>query len=423
MIDGGRGGYADSGAASMTRALLESRIDLGAVAHNARLIARRAQPARVMGVVKADGYHHGAAQVARVMLDNGADMLGVATIPEALGLREAGIEAPILAWMWLPGPEVRAALAARVDLAVISPAHASAVADASRATATPARVTVKVETGMHRSGVDAAEWAQVFRLLRDAPGVTVTGLMSHLACADDPAASSETDAQAARFREAIVQARAAGLDVPVNHLTNSPGTFSRPDLRFDMVRVGAAFYGLDTVVAAEGPAGVDAPGTRQPDEPTLRPAMSWVARVTRVKPIAAGEGTSYGLTWTAPNDGWLAVVPAGYADGVQRAWQGRFSVTIAGHEYPQVGRICMDQHLVFLGENPYGVRAGDEAVLFGAGGRSATAFARGVGTINYEVVCAPGGRTVRRVIGGAAVNPGAAPTAGASAVRETSDET
>ena len=363
--------------------LLELRIDLDAVARNTRALKESVDPAQLMAVVKADAYNHVAVEVARTVLDAGADQLGVATLDEAHRLREAGVTAPVLAWIWSPEQDVATALDAHIDLAVISPEHARAIIDTGR----PARVTVKVETGMHRSGVDEADWGKVFAMLRDAPQVTVTGLMSHLACGDVPG-DAQNNLQVSHFRAAIARARTLGLEVPVNHLTNSPGTLSRPDLRFEMVRPGAALYGLETV------AGVPE------DEHGLEPAMSWVGRITVVKPVAAGEGTSYGMTWRAPEDGYLAVVPAGYADGLPRAWQGRFGVTVRGRAYPQVGRVCMDQHVIFLGDNPDGVALGDEAVIFGAGGVSATRLAEQVGTINYEVVSRPTGRTRRVFVGG-----------------------
>lgn len=359
--------------------LLTTRIDLDAVAHNTRTIKQRVGAARLMAVVKADGYNHGAADVARVMLAHGADALGVATLAEAHGLRQAGITAPLLAWIWSPGQDFRAALAADIELGVSTLAQVRALADA----AVPARVAVKVETGMHRSGLEEPEWAQALTTLQAASHITVTGLFSHLSCADDPG-NPATDQQAATFRRAIDVARSLGLEVPVNHLCNSPGTLTRPDLHFDQVRVGVALYGLEPV-----------PGR----DHGLRPAMTWVGRITAVKPIAPGEGSSYGLTWRADKPGWLALVPCGYADGLPRAVQGHLDVGIGGHRYPQVGRVCMDQFVVDLGDNPHGVTAGDEAVIFGTGGMSATELAAATGTINYEIVCRPTGRTRREITG------------------------
>ncbi|MDK8450691.1 alanine racemase [Corynebacterium mastitidis] len=369
--------------------LLTARIDRDALAHNAREIARRVAPARLMAVVKANGYNHGAVEVARIALANGAQELGVATLAEARELRRAGIEAPILAWLWSPEQDLPEALRWGIRLAVPSLAHARAVVAAVEGVqerseaAEVAEVTVKVETGMHRSGVDPAEWGEVFDLLARCPRVRVTGLMSHLSSADDPD-DPATDAQAEQFRRALAAAREHGLEVPVNHLCNSPGALTRPDLCHEMVRVGLALYGLEPVAGVEH---------------GVVPAMSWVGRVLVVKPVRAGEGASYGLTWRAPGDGYLAVVPAGYADGLPRSFQGHVEVAVAGRRYPQVGRVCMDQFVVWLGANEHRVAAGDEAVIFGRGGMSATELARRAGTINYEVVCAPRGRTRRVYVG------------------------
>ncbi|MBC3185994.1 alanine racemase [Corynebacterium sp. zg-331] len=362
--------------------LLTARIDLGAIAYNTRLLAQRVAPARLMAVVKADGYNHGAEAVARTTLRHGARELGVATCQEALGLRDRGIEAPITAWLWSPDQDIAEPVRRGIRLAVTSPEHARALIDAARDVerhAAPYETTVKVETGMHRSGVEPKDWPEVFAALAACPSLRVTGLMSHLSCADEPK-NPATDAQAEQFRRALACARAHGLRVPVNHLCNSPGTLTRPDLHHEMVRVGLALYGLEPVVGRDH---------------GLIAAMTWAARVLLVKPVRAGEGASYGLTWRAPRDGFLALIPAGYADGLPRAAQGHLEVTVGGHRYPQVGRVCMDQFLVWLGENPRGVRPGDEAIIFGRDAMSATELARRSGTISYEVVCAPRRRTRR----------------------------
>lgn len=360
--------------------LLTARIDLDAIAHNTRTLKQMVGDVRLMAVVKADGYGHRAVEVARVMTDNGADAFGVATLREAVELREAGIDKPILAWIWSPEQDLAEALALNIELGVPSIKHAQALVDAG----VPANVCVKVDTGLHRSGVDAADWAEVFTMLRDAEHLTVTGVFSHLACADDPH-NPANDRQAETFDQAIALARELGLECPLNHLCNSPGTLTRADLHYDQVRVGIALYGLEPI-----------PGL----DHGLKPAMTWASRVTVVKPIAPGESTSYGLTWTAEEAGWLAVIPAGYADGLPRDWQGKLQVGIGGKLYPQVGRVCMDQIVVSLGDNDFDVAADDEAVLFGEGGMSATQLADAVGTINYEIICRPTGRTSHEFEGG-----------------------
>lgn len=360
--------------------MLRTRIDLDAISHNVKVLKDMVGPqVNLMCVVKADAYGHGALKVAPIMAKAGADALGVATLEEAVALRRSGIDLPILGWMWDPNQDLTDALASNIDIGIPSLEHAQALVAAE----SPVRVYVKVETGMHRSGVDEEQWRETFHLLADAPHITVLGLMSHFACADEPE-HPLNDAQERTFRRAIDIARECGLDCPINHLANSPGALARPSSHFEQVRVGIACYGLDPVNS-----GAD-----------LRPAMTWASTVSNVKSIQAGEAASYGLTWEAEHDGQLAVIAAGYADGVPRSAQDKLQVGIGGKLYPQVGRVCMDQILVDLGENPYNVVAGDEAILFGEGGMSATELADALGTIDYEVLCLPGGRSRRVYEGG-----------------------
>ncbi|STC69687.1 alanine racemase [Corynebacterium pilosum] len=353
--------------------LLSTRIDLSAIAHNTRVLKEMVAPAKLMCVVKADGYNHGNQQVVPVMEANGADRFGVATVAEARAVREL-TDKPVLAWIWSLDDEVPA----DIQLGVPTLGHLRRLVDDP----TERTVYLMVDTGMNRSGIDEQEWAEAFELAAGAHHLHVEGLMTHLACADDPA-DPFTDTQADTFRRAIAQGRETGLELPTNHLANSPATLSRPDLYFDQVRPGVALYGLEPIANTDH---------------GLTPAMTWRAEVAAVKPIAAGEGTSYGLTWRAPEDGFTAVIPAGYADGVPRNWQDTIEVTISGKSYPQVGRVCMDQFVVWLGSEDPEVRVGDEAIIFGPGGMSATTLADRAGTINYEVVCRPAGRNQREYI-------------------------
>ena len=355
--------------------MLRTTVDLAAIAHNVAVVKEAVAPARLMCVVKADAYGHGIERVAPVMEEAGADAFGVATLSEAVALRQVIPTAPIAGWLWDPHEDLTPALDAGIQIGIPSLEHARALIATGRHT----EAFVMVETGMHRSGVDKHEWSETFAVLRDAPTITVLGLMSHFACADDPT-HPHNDHQEAEFREALSCAREVGLECPINHLANSPAALTRPSARFDQVRVGVALYGLEPVAGREH---------------GLAPAMSWESSVVAVKPISAGESTSYGLTWTAESDRYLATVAVGYADGLPRDVQGALQVGLGGELYPQVGRVCMDQIIVDLGSNPHGVEAGDTAVLFGRGGMSATELADAAGTINYEIVCRPTGRTTR----------------------------
>lgn len=366
--------------------LLRARVDLDAIAHNVTEVkSRLGNDTQLMAVVKADAYGHGATRVAPVMARAGADAFGVATLEEALRLRRAGIDKRVLAWIWDADADLSDALSSNIELATPTPAHVQALIDAG----VPAHVTVEVETGMHRAGIEEADWDDVFRQLTAAPHLEVTGLMSHLACADE-VDNPHNDRQHAAFERALAAAHAAGLRCPVNHLANSAGALSRSDLRYQQVRCGLVLYGCEPI-----------PGRTH----GLRPALTWAADVVSVKPIAPGDGTCYGLTWTADKPGWLATVPVGYADGLPRSAQGHLDIGIGGKRYRQVGRVCMDQVVVDLGDNPFGVQPGDEAVVFGPGSEgsmSADELAEATGTISYEVLTWPGSadRTFRDFEGG-----------------------
>jgi alanine racemase len=361
-------------------------VDLGAIQHNVRLLRELAGSAEVMVVVKADGYGHGASRVGQAAIAAGASELGVATLDEALDLRHDGVTAPVLCWLHAPGTDFAPALAADVQLGVSSTRQLAEVLDAAGRTGRTATVTVKVDTGLSRNGVGPAEFGDLLVALRRAASdeaIRLRGIMSHLACGDDPT-SPVNDQQAQRFSEMLTQAREAGVEFEVAHLCNSPAAMTRPDLAFDMVRPGIAVYG-QTPIPARGHMG-------------LRPAMTLKCPVALVRSLKAGDGVSYGHTWVATADTTVALIPLGYADGVFRGLSGRISVQINGRLRPNVGRICMDQFVVDLGPGPVDVSEGDEAILFGPGdgGEPTTLdWAELLGTINYEVVTSPRGRVSR----------------------------
>lgn len=377
--------------ASVPPAPCRAVVDVDAVEANTRILVASAAGARVMAVVKADAYGHGAVPVSLAALRGGADALGVTTIAEALQLRAAGIDAEVLAWLFSAQDDVRAALEADVDLAVPSPGHLDTILDAARRTGRRARITPKIDTGLARSGVTLDDWPALLDRLVAAKSeglVEVTGLMAHFAHADDPG-NPVIDQQVDRLHECVRQARERGLACPVNHHANSAATLTRPEDGFEMVRPGIALYGLSPI-----------PG----EGFGLVPAMTFSAQVLMVKRLAAGQGVSYGHTWHAPRDTTVALVAAGYADGVWRLLSGRLDVTIGGRRYPNVGRVCMDQFVVDLGPDGAApgappVRAGDTAVLFGTGedgGPTAADWADTLGTIHYEVVTAVRGRAARQ---------------------------
>ena len=366
--------------------LAEAVVDLGAIAHNIRVLREHAGAAQVMAVVKADGYGHGATRVAQAALAAGATELGVATVEEALRLRADGVTAPVLAWLHAPGIDFGPALLADVDIAVSSVRQLDELLDAVRRTGCTAAVTVKVDTGLNRNGVAPQDYPLMLTALQQAvaeDAVRLRGLMSHMVYADQPD-NPINDIQAQRFTDMVTLARSQGLRFDMAHLSNSSATLSRPDLAFDMVRPGIAVYGLSPVPAL-GDMG-------------LMPAMTVKCVVALVKSVRAGEGVSYAHTWIADRDTTVALMPIGYADGVFRSLGGRLNVLINGRRRRGVGRICMDQFMVDLGPGHVDVAEGDEAILFGpgsAGEPTAQDWADLLGTIHYEVVTSPRGRITR----------------------------
>jgi alanine racemase len=355
--------------------LREARIDLDAVRGNIAAIRRIVAPARVMAVVKADGYGHGAVAVARAAVEAGADQIGVADLDEALALRRAGIEAPILAWLHAPDADFAEAIDAGIELGISSAAQLERAAGAA--------VHLKIDTGLARNGVAPADWPAVVARaveLERTGVVRVRGVWSHLA----NAGAEATELQRQRFDRAVEAARAAGLDPELRHLAASEAALALPELRYDLVRVGIAMYGLPPApgmdVAALG----------------LRPAMELAGAVAAVRRVPAGEGVSYGFLHRTERETTLALVPLGYADGLPRAATGGAEVAIGGRRHPVVGRIAMDQIVVDVGDAP--VEVGDRVVLWGdpaTGAPSAEDWASAAGTIGYEIVTRVGPRVPR----------------------------
>lgn len=377
----------------------EAVIDLDAVAHNVAVLREHAGEAAVMAVVKADAYNHGAVPVARAAVAAGVHELGVTTLGEGIELKRAGITVPVLSWLHTADSDYAPAIAAGVELGLSSPRHLAAVVAAAREVGTAATVTIKVDTGLNRNGVSREEWGDLLKDLARAEAegaVRFKGVFSHLAHADEPH-HPVIDEQRERFTGALADAARMGLVPEAAHLSNSAATLTRADLRFDMVRPGIALYGLSPV----------------PDLGTfgLQPVMTFRSRVALVKKVAAGEGVSYGHTWIAPHDTTVALLPVGYADGIPRALGGRFDVWLGDDRRPGIGRVCMDQLVVDLGPDGAGVREGDTAVFFGAGGDGergvphAQEWADKLDTIHYEVVTSVRGRTVRTYVGGPGGRP------------------
>jgi alanine racemase len=351
-----------------------AEIDLGAVRANVAAIRKHLTPGtRYLAVVKANAYGHGDVAVAKATLEAGAEWLGVILVDEAIRLRDAGVDAPILLLHEPPTDRADEVIAHRLTPSVFTERGIAALGDAAERAGATLAVHLKVDTGLNRLGVPADRVEEVAGLLTKEPRLGVEAVFSHFAFADDPG-NPFIDTQLDRFSDACDRLAALGITPALRHMGNSAAALTRPDAHFDMVRVGIATYGL-------------APAPALSEIVPLRPAMTLKCNVAMVKRVAAGEGVSYGLRYRLERAGTIVSLPLGYADGWVRALSGNASVLIGGKRYPTVGTVCMDSFMADLGDDTCEI--GDEAVLIGAQGSdriTAEDVAGRIGTINYEVV-------------------------------------
>jgi len=364
-----------------------AEIDLAAIRANVVELRRRAGDAAVMAVVKADGYGHGMVPCARAAIAGGAGWLGVAFVEEAVTLRDAGIDVPVLAWLLSPHSDLRPAALRSVDVSVSAEWAVDLAAAAARESGAAIRVHLKADTGLGRAGAMPSQWSalceRALKLAADGL-LDIVGVWSHLAYADSPGHPTIA-MQKDRFDEALRAAAAVGVFPRVRHLANSAATLALPDTHYDLVRPGVAIYGLSP-----------GPEVGRARELGLRPAMRLRADVALAKRVSAGQGVSYAHRYVTDRETTLALVPLGYADGIPRAATNLGPVVINGARYTVSGTVCMDQFVVDVGDDA--VEAGDEVVLFGAGDAgepTADDWAAAVGTINYEIVTRIGPRVPR----------------------------
>ena len=381
-------------------------VDLAAIRHNLGVLRAAAPGALQLATVKANAYGHGLLPVARAALDGGADWLGVAQLAEAFtlrrGLDEAGIaraDAPILAWISTSSSDFAAAIEADIDLSVSWTWVLADICAAAREAGRPARVHVKIDTGMSRAGstlADLPALASALRMAADDGLVDVVGAWSHMSRADDPSdeGNASTASHVRIFEEGLAILADAGITPRIRHLSATSGILWHPEAHYDMVRAGIGLYGLspDPAVATSEQLG-------------LIPALELRAPLTSVKVIEEGTPASYGGTWVAPTRRWIGLVPLGYGDGILRAASNRARIVVhtasGPFNAPLIGRVCMDQFMVDLGpaEGSPGTPTarsgqapavpGDIATLFGSGeyGEAlADDWAQAAGTINYEIV-------------------------------------
>ncbi|MEB4614095.1 alanine racemase [Leucobacter sp. M11] len=377
-------------AASRERRLLRAaEISLPALRHNIRTI-RRVTGSRVIVVVKAGAYGHGAEIVAPAVIAAGAAMVAVASLDEAVALRESGCAAPVLCW--LHDEEIDADLALRhgIELGLSSVEQLGRLTHAAERAGITARAQLKVDTGLSRNGAAPETWAGLCAeaaRAESAGRLRVTGVFSHLANTGD----AEDRTQAARFDAAVRLLAGHGVRPPLRHLAASAAAFSAPALRYDAVRVGLAAYGLSPLAAADGA------------ELGLRPVMTLAAPVVSLRRVPAGTGVSYGFTHVCERESVLALVPIGYADGMPRALNGSgATVSLLGERVPIIGRIGMDQCILDVTGLADRVRIGDRVVLFGDPARGeppVTEWAGHLGTIPHEIVTGIGPRVARLAVG------------------------
>jgi alanine racemase len=366
-----------------------SEVDLEAIRENIRALCALVAPAEVLAVVKANGYGHGAAPVARAALDAGASWLGVARVEEGVQLRGHGIDAPILLLSEAPVSAAEAVVTHSLTPVVYTVPGLDALAKAVAAYGGRHRLAVhlKVDTGMHRVGCDPDDALDLVTRIGASAELELAGMCTHLAVADDPA-DPYTAAQLTQFTGVLDAVRARGEACGLVHAANSAAALACPDARFDLVRVGIAAYGVP-------------PAPTFDDVVPLRPALSLHARVMMVRELAAGERLSYGLRYALEDASRIATVSAGYADGVPRnLGLAGGHVLVGGRRHPIAGVVTMDQLMVDVGDTP--VDVGDEVVLIGRQGDAeitATEWAEQLGTIAYEIVTGIGARVPRTYTG------------------------
>jgi alanine racemase len=348
-------------------------VDLAAIRSNvARLGA--AAGTEVCAVVKADGYGHGAVPVAHAAVEAGASWLAVATVEEGQALRAAGLDVGILVLSEPPIAAIGDLLAADLTPVAYRAPFLAALDAAGHARGQPVRVHLKADTGMTRAGVPPEDWDARLEQVAVARGLEVEGLLTHLARADEPAVPT-TDEQLAAFDRFLDAAARVGVRPWFVHAANTAGALAHPRSHHSLVRVGIGVYGLSPSTEVDA---VDH---------GLVPALRYVTEVALAKRIAAGTAVSYGHRWRAPEDGWLATLPVGYADGVPRALTNVGEVLVGGRRCPIAGTVCMDQVTVWCGDDEPPV--GAEVVLLGGQGDErirVEEWAQHADTITYEIV-------------------------------------
>ncbi|UCZ51524.1 alanine racemase [Bacillus shivajii] len=361
-------------------------VSLDAIYQNAQTFKRNlSERTKFMAVVKADGYGHGAVEVAKTAIAAGADALGVAFLDEALVLRKANIKVPILVLGYTPPESCEDAVLNQITITVFSDDVVDELAHVTEKLNTRASVHLKVDTGMARVGVTSKEAAfSLAKKISILKNVELEGIFTHFANADS-IDSTYTNTQFDKFKEVYQYLEKNNIRIPIKHCCNSAATMSGRKYHLDMVRVGISLYGLYPSNELKN------------SSYRLEQAMTFKTKISAIKEASEGDFISYGCTFEMKQDGMIATIPVGYADGFSRALSNQGEVLVDGTRVPIVGRICMDQSMVdvsFMNE----VFVGEEVTVFGSSNKnfiSIDEIAVQMGTINYEVVCLVGKRVPR----------------------------
>lgn len=376
----------------MTQHHVIADIDLGKLSKNVETLKQQVNGAALMAVVKANAYGHGLIQSAQAAKRGGADWLATALLSESIELRDAGVSGPILCWLNTPDDEFAQCVAKDIDLGVNSVETLNSISAAAKTVGKTARVHVKVDTGLGRNGVTLNDLPDLISALKSAQNqgnVNVVGVMSHFAYADEPS-NSTIGEQISNFKIAVDALTDANFELAVKHLSNSAATLGLPHTYFNLVRPGVAIYGI-----SPGPEVGEAP------QHGLQPVMRLRAPIVLLKRVPAGTGVSYAHQYHTTTETTLALIPAGYADGIPRSASNKGPIQISGKRFKVAGRVCMDQFVVDIGDTE--AKLGDYAVLFGDpadGEPGLNEWAQAADTINYEIVTRIGPRVHRNYLNG-----------------------
>ena len=335
-----------------------------------------------MAVIKADGYGHGVKNLWPVLKEEGVEQAAVAVVPEALALREMGVDLPILILGYTAPSDAETLIRHEIRATVFTYAMAEALSREATRLGRPAYIHIALDTGMRRIGFSCTEdSAQTIRRIAELPGIVVEGLFTHFARADEVDKSAALD-QLHLYQRMADRLEELGVRIPIHHVSNSAAIMELPEARFQMVRAGIILYGLTPS------------GEMDTEAYPLYPVMELKSHVIYIKDVADGDRISYGGTYEAKGKRRIGTVPVGYADGYSRLLSNKGCVLIRGKRAPIAGRICMDQFMIDLTDVPE-AREGDEVILFGEG-LPLDELAEQVGTINYELACQVSARVPRK---------------------------